>query len=102
MADQKDPKEQAFLQSALSLPGMKLYANGFIVARTASDIVVVLLHNGIHIGVLNLSYISARTLSEELANGVVHFEKAMEQNVPSINDVSKKYNENRGPQDDVG
>jgi hypothetical protein len=60
---------------------IKLYCNGFIIGVGTADVTVVLNLNGRNIGALNLSYTSAKTLSENLAKGISDFERKTGQKI---------------------
>lgn len=96
MAEETPNPAVAQLQAALSAPIGRLYANGFVVAQTASDLMVLLLSNGAPSAFLNLSYISARTLIEELSKAVGDFEKATGQKIPTIGEVAQNLEKQKG------
>jgi hypothetical protein len=107
MTDQK-PMTQAeavnqshLIQAALQAPGIRLYANGFMVAQTASDITVALLTNGQPNGSLSLSYISAKSLSAQLMTIVESFERATGQKIMTITEVGEALKKAQGAGIDV-
>jgi hypothetical protein len=89
MANEPTP-EQLQLQAALQSPAHKIYANGFMMGQSPTDMLVVLLHNGTPTSILNLSYIAAKSLSIELANNITRFEKATGQVIPTAHEVNEK------------
>ena len=90
-------QQQQMAMAALQGPTLKLYANGFIIAQTASDVVAVLLCNGVTVGVINLSHVSAKTLSEELTKAVTDFEKASGQKIRTVAEITKEMTKFKGP-----
>jgi hypothetical protein len=66
----------------------RLYANGFAIVQTASDISAILLINNSPIGILSMSHVSARSLANELDKAIKDFEIATEQSVKTINELS--------------
>jgi hypothetical protein len=88
--DQERQQQQAMVVAALRNPGLRMYANGFAIANTASDMSVILMLNGTPAGVLNLSYISAKSLISSLTQAVTEFEKAISQDVMTIEEIQEK------------
>lgn len=82
-------QQEAMAQAALSGGAPRIYANGFIIAQTSSDIAVIMMSNSAVIGVLNMSHISAKSLSAELAEAVRNFEKATHQKVKTLAEVQE-------------
>jgi hypothetical protein len=87
------------LQNALSAPIMRLYANGFMVAQTASDLIVVMLSNGGPAAVLNMSVISAKSLLVDLQKAIGEFETMTGREVPTIEEMSKLIQQHKGQAD---
>ncbi|WP_421997809.1 hypothetical protein [Reyranella sp.] len=69
-ADVERGAEQAAMVAALRGTTPKVYANGFGVGHTNTDAFVVFMTNGAPQSVLNLSFESLKTLSQEL-NGLI-------------------------------
>jgi hypothetical protein len=86
-------QQQAVVTAALRGAAPRLYANAVALVQTASDISVVLLSNFVAVGVVSMSYISAKTLRNELDKAIDNFEKAIDQQVPTIEEVEKKLRE---------
>jgi hypothetical protein len=82
--------EQIQAQSMLNAPVPRLYANGFAIAQTNSDVSVVLLLNGAPSAVLSMSFISAKTLIEEMGKAMQFLEDSIEQKIPTMNEVAAK------------
>jgi hypothetical protein len=105
MTEEKSPKltpEQiSKMNAALQSPVIKLYANGFLMGQSASDVVVVLTTNGAPSGILNLSYISAKSLSNDLSKLITEFETATGEKVPTAKEVGEKMTKAKGPGTDV-
>jgi hypothetical protein len=68
----------------------KIWANGFILAQTASDMSVVFLTNNTPSTVLSMSYVSAKTLRNELTKLIESFEKLTGQTVSTIEENTQK------------
>jgi hypothetical protein len=92
MADPSIPTEaqQQQMQAVLQAPIMRLYANGFMMGQSAADIVIALLVNGVPSAVLNLSYMSAKTLQNNLAKLISEFERVTGQIIPIAEEVGEK------------
>jgi hypothetical protein len=82
--------DTAQLQNILNSPVPRLYANGFVVAQTHSDFSVVFLTNAAPSAVLSMSFISAKSLIEEMAKAMSFLEAGLEQKIPTINEVATK------------
>ena len=82
--------DAAQLQNIINSPIPRLYANGFIIAQTHSDVSVVLMLNAAPSAVLSMSFISAKTLIEELTKSMNFLESSLEQKIPSITEVAIK------------
>jgi hypothetical protein len=95
MADAPDVNAQ--LHAMLRAPMPRLYANGFGIAQSASDISVIVLHNNAPTGMVSMSYISAKSLLEDLAKALQEIEKALEQTIPTINEVGERMEKLQGP-----
>ena len=61
-----------------------------MVAQTQADMIVVLLGNGGPTAIMNLSYISARTLIDELTKAISDFEIATGEKIPSMVEIAQK------------
>jgi hypothetical protein len=86
---QSQEEQQAIALAALRAPVPRLYSNGFMTAQTASDIALILLQNGSPSAILNLSYISAKSLILELQRAVESFETTVGQRLMTIEEISK-------------
>jgi hypothetical protein len=85
-----DETQQEFMMAALRAPLPRFYANGFMTAQTASDIALIMLLNGNPSAVLNLSYISAKSLALELEKAVTSFERTIDMQLPTIEETTKR------------
>ncbi len=70
-------------------PPPALYANGFQVDVSGSDVCVILAHNNRQIATVNLSFISAKTLGGTLSALIKELEEKSQTKVPSIDEVIK-------------
>jgi hypothetical protein len=82
-----EQQKKALLAAIPTLP--RLYANGFAIVQSASDISTVLLANGSPIGILSMSHVSAKSLATELDKNIEDFEKATGQSVKTINELTE-------------
>ena len=82
--------EQQQAQAMLSAPVPRLYANGFVIAQTHADVSVVLLLNGAPSAIVSLSFISAKTLIEEMKKAMSVLEEGLEQQIPTMNEIAAK------------
>jgi hypothetical protein len=87
---QKLSTEQIQAQSLLNAPVPRLYANGFVIAQTNSDVSIALLLNGAPSAVLSMSFVSAKTLIEEMGKAIHFLEESIEQKIPTMNEVAAK------------
>ena len=88
---QQTPEQtQAHAKAWLNAPVPRLYANGFAIAQTNSDMSVILLLNGAPGAVLSLSFISAKTLVDELGKAIKFVEEFLEQKIPTMGEVAAK------------
>jgi hypothetical protein len=95
MSDQSPPsiedqQQQALVMAALRTPGLRIYANGFAVANSASDVSVVLVVNGSPAGILSLSHTSAKSLAVSLTKAIAQFEQATSQEIKTIDELKEK------------
>jgi pyruvate/oxaloacetate carboxyltransferase len=88
-------QQQQMIQAWLHAPVPRFYANGIAVASTASDIAIVFTMNGAPSSILNLSFGTAKSLTEELTRTLADLEKATGQEIKTINQVSEDLNKVR-------
>jgi hypothetical protein len=81
-------QQMQVVQLALQGGVPRLYANQFAIAQSASDIALVILTNGAPTGVLNLSYITAKSLLHDLSSAVDSYEKVTKRKVKTIDEIS--------------
>lgn len=72
---------------------LNLYANGFICSNTNADVIIILKNNDKAISVINLSYTTAKTLSEKLGQVIREFEKITGNSIMTINSIDDKLKE---------
>lgn len=84
------PQQQQALLNALHSAIPTIYANGFGIATSASDLSVVLMLNNNPVALLSLSLISAKTLSADLARAVEAFQKATKLEVKTIQEITQE------------
>jgi hypothetical protein len=66
----------------------KIYANGFAVGLTNADVSIVLQLSGQPVALLNISFTLAKTLAQKVGGVVGTFEKAIQQNLVTTDEVS--------------
>jgi hypothetical protein len=92
-----DEQQVASIATAALRGGIpRLYANGFIIAQSASDLAVVMLANGTPSSLVSMSFISAKTLSIELTKAISNLEKAIGDTIPTIEEVQEKLSKAQG------
>src|SRR5207253_3079366 len=83
--DQITPEQgQAMIQAALNSPLPRFYANSFMQGATDSDIMTIFQCNGQNIFILNMSYVSAKTLANGLSELLEAYEARNRLIVPTI------------------
>jgi hypothetical protein len=75
---------QAVFQAALASPLPRFYANMFMNAGSDSDIMTVFQCNGQNVCVMNMSYVTAKTLAEALAELVTTYETRHKIAIPTM------------------
>ena len=83
----KEEEQLAAIQAAMRGAAPRLYTNSIAFAQTASDISLILLHNGATIGVLSMSHITAKSLATDLSKTMADFEKATGETIKQINEI---------------
>lgn len=71
----------------------ELYANGYNISSSASDIVLVLLRNGRTVQTINISFTLAKTLAIGLNDVVQHIEKKANMDIKTTHDIAKSLEE---------
>src|ERR1700693_6005534 len=89
--------DQLQVQAWMNSPAVRIYTNGFGIAQTNADISVIMLLNGMPTAIANMSFISAKSLMEELQKAIKVLEDALGQPVPSMGDVAAKLIKAHGP-----
>lgn len=84
------PQQQQVLLNAVrgQVPG--IYANGFGIIGSASDLTVVLMLNNNPVAALSLSHISAKSLRNDLSKAIDQFEKATKQEIKTIPETAEQ------------
>jgi hypothetical protein len=78
------------IQLALSGSVQRLYASQVAVAQTSSDIPLVLLTNNTAVAVINVSYVTAKSLMVDLQRVIEAFETASNTKVPTMEEITPK------------
>jgi hypothetical protein len=69
---------------------INIYGNGFICFNSNADMVVIMQKNQKPIAIINLSYTTAKTLSEKLGHMVRDFEKTTGNTIMTIDVIDEK------------
>jgi len=77
------------LQAGVELPAeRKFYFNGFTVATSATDVVIVLLQNGQPVALLNTPHVTAKTFVVKLGDLLKKFEENSGQRIPTMDEIN--------------
>lgn len=87
MADKNEEQSSERINQALEADVPQIYFNGFVNAFSAGDIMCVLERNGRAVGIMNMSYSVAKTLSASLATLVGKLEEASKQSIMTTHEV---------------
>jgi len=89
--DQSDPAAQAqfMVQAALASGAPRIYANSLGLALTGSDVMLTFWSNGSPVGILNLSFPTARSLVVELGNVLNDVESGIGRSIPTPREVQE-------------
>lgn len=82
-----DPNFQERVQLALTAPVPHLYANGFVVTGSNSDVMVALELNGTPVATLNLSFTAAKSLVVSLGGQIAQLEEFMGQEIRTSQEI---------------
>lgn len=86
MPDSIKPEE--IINNALKDPNLpKLYFNGFLTGHSNSDMLLLLLQNGIPSSAVNMSFTTAKSLYLELGKLISQFEASTNHTIMTVNDV---------------
>lgn len=85
MVDKVDER----IKRALEADVPRIYFNGFVNAFSAGDIMCVLERNGQPVGIMNISYTVAKTLSASLATLIARLEETSRQPIMTTHEVGK-------------
>lgn len=84
--DASDPHVDR-IRRALESDVPKIYFNGFVNGFGTGDVTCVLERNGLPVGILNMSYTVAKTLSTSLAQLISGLESASEQTIMTTHEI---------------
>jgi hypothetical protein len=95
MADinEREAMNKTIKEALASEQVLNLYANGFICSNSNADVIIILKNNDKTISVINLSYTTAKTLSEKLGYVIREFEKTTGMSIMTINVIDDKLKE---------
>ena len=77
----------------------KIYANGFIIGQSTTDISVVLQTNGSVSAVINVSFTTAKSLAIELDKAIKSFEQITRQKLLTIEEITTAMQTKKGSTD---
>jgi hypothetical protein len=90
MATPSEVNQERLVKAAQS-DAPKIYANGFALGMSYSDITVVLEANSQTAGVLNLSFTCAKTLAQKLAGIISQLEEKSGRQIMTTDDIEKMF-----------
>ena len=91
MAEDELAAMQKMVQEAIaSEQVVNLYGNGFVCLNSNADMIIIMQKNQRPIAVINLSYTTAKTLSEKLGQMVRDFEKTTGNTIMTIGVINEK------------
>ena len=88
--------QEAQMNALMRAPMPRIYANGFGMAQSASDITVVMLHNNNPTAMVSMSFISAKSLLVDLEKALEGIETALKQKIPTISEIAEEMTKVRG------
>lgn len=89
MANNKEGVISDRFDRALESDVPRIYFNGFVNGFSSGDIVCLMERNGQPVGIMNMSYTVAKTLSASLAQLVGSLEEASNQPIMTTHEVAK-------------
>jgi hypothetical protein len=75
-----------------------MYANGFQIIMSNSDISILLIQNNVPVAVVNVSYTVAKTLSVKVAELIGKLEKRSKQSIMTTDEIHKHLQEEQSGQ----
>jgi hypothetical protein len=82
--------QEAQMNALMRAPMPRIYANGFGMAQSASDVTVVMLHNNNPTAMVSMSFISAKSLFVDLGKTLEGIEAVLKQPIPTINEIAEE------------
>jgi hypothetical protein len=79
--------QEAQMNALMRAPVSRIYANGFGLIQTASDLTVVMLHNNNPAAMVSMSFISAKSLLVDLEKAVSDIEAILKHPLPTIGEL---------------
>jgi len=80
---------QQMMQMALRGPVPRFHANSCAIAQSSADVALVMTSNGVAVSTTNMSYETAKNMSEELARAVSNFESVTGQEVKRLREIQE-------------
>lgn len=81
--------QQPQSQPPFAVPHQGIYINGFGLGLTSGDVYIILMRNGVNLGILNLSFTVAKSLGEGLQKVMADFEKDTGHHIMTSLDVTE-------------
>jgi hypothetical protein len=81
---------QQLMQMALTGAVPRFYANHCGVAQTPTDLALILINNSVPVATINLSYETAKFITEQLTNAVSKYEEAAGQSIKGVVEMIDK------------
>lgn len=82
------PDAQALLHAALMSPIPRFHVNGTVMALAGGDLIVALISNGNPVAILNLPFMTARGLVDDLQTALADIGRALGSPIPSAKDLA--------------
>jgi hypothetical protein len=90
LQDEQRRQHEQIIQGAILGPAPKFYINGYGFAQTAADLSVVLQLHSQPIGVVNMSYTTAKSLLVDLTTILEKFEKSTGDKIKTFAELNSK------------
>lgn len=89
MAEKKGEVEADRVGRALASDVPRIYFNGFVITLSTGDVACILERHGQPVGIINMSYTLAKTLSTSLTQTITSLEEASHQPIMTTHEVGQ-------------
>lgn len=83
------PQQQQLLLNALHSQIPSIYANGFGIISSASDLSLVMMINNNPVAVVSVAYTTAKSMMDDIAKALNQYERATKTKVKTINEIAE-------------